>query len=70
MEYAAKPDVEKANHLHALVEGYLITDPHHHCLQHNQRKLQGVDVRVNGERGLRSKQVSQRQTPSLLQCSM
>lgn len=55
--YATKPDAEKAAHLQALVEGYLITDPAHHCLQHNLRKLQGVDVRVNGERGLRAKRV-------------
>ena len=63
-QYATLPDVEKAARLHALVEGYLITDPNHHCLQHNLQKLQGLDVRVNGERGLRAKQVGQNQIPT------
>ncbi len=40
-----------------LIEGYVITDKNHHCLKHNLEKLKGVDVRVNGERGLRAKRV-------------
>ena len=56
-EYATFPDQDRAAHMRKLIEGYYIKDKNHHCLQHNLEKLQGVDVRVNGERGLRAKRV-------------
>ncbi len=65
-EYTKKPYVDRAKHMRKLIEGFIIKDPNHHCLRHNLEKLQGVDVRVNGERGLRAKRV--RCSVSLLLC--
>ncbi len=70
-QWFPKSVVEKAQHLHSHVEGYLITDTRHHCLQHNLAKLRGVKVRVNGERGLRAKQVCLRiDSPLCASCSI
>ena len=47
----------KHRHFHSLTECFLIEDDKHPAVKQNNSKLEKLKVRVNGEMGLRAKQV-------------
>ena len=47
----------KHRHFHSLTERFLIEDDNHPAVKQNNVKLKKLKVRVNGEMGLRAKQV-------------
>ena len=47
----------KHRHFHSLTERFLIEDDNHPAVKQNNSKLKKLKVRMNGEMGLRAKQV-------------